>query len=86
MVEAVATDLVRVFGGFLMLIEMEFLYTRMIFRFYAQTKSFSCKGKVSVMRNLQLSAGYYEFYYICLRWYFRTNEHIAKVIKVLVTY
>ena len=49
MVEAVATDRVRVSGGFLMLIEMEFLYTRMIFRSYAQTKSFSGKGKVSVL-------------------------------------
>ena len=37
------------FCGFLMLIEMEFLYTRMIFRSYAQTKSFSGKGKVSVL-------------------------------------
>ena len=36
--------------------------------------------------NSRVSAGYYEFYYICLRWYFRTNEHIAKAIKVLVTY
>ena len=38
------------------------------------------------MRILQLSAGYYEFYYTCLRWYFRTNEHIANIVKVLVTY
>ena len=38
------------------------------------------------MRNLQVSAGYYEFYYICLRWYFRTNEHIANTVKALVTY
>ncbi len=36
--------------------------------------------------NSRVSAGYYEFYYICWRWYFRTNEHIAKAIKVLVTY
>ena len=38
------------------------------------------------MRRIQVSAGYYEFYYICLRWYFRTNEHIAKAAKKLVTY
>ena len=38
------------------------------------------------MRRLLVSAGYYEFYYISLRWYFRTNEHITKAIKVLVTY
>ena len=38
------------------------------------------------MRNLQLSAGYYEFYYTCLRWYFRTIEHIANTVKALVTY
>ena len=37
------------FCGFLVLIEMKFRYERMIFRFYAQTKSFSCKGKVSVL-------------------------------------
>lgn len=36
--------------------------------------------------NSRVSAGYYEFYYISLRWYFRTNEHISKAIKVLVTY
>ena len=38
------------------------------------------------MRNLQLSAGYYEFYYTCLRWYFRTNEHMDNAAKILVTY
>ena len=36
--------------------------------------------------NSRVSAGYYDLHYICLRWYFRTNEHIAKAIKVLVTY
>ena len=36
--------------------------------------------------NSRVSAGYYEFYYICLQWYFRTNKHIAKAIKALVTY
>ena len=34
-----------------MLIEMEFLYTRMIFRSYAQTKSFSGKVLAMVLSN-----------------------------------
>ena len=38
------------------------------------------------MRRIQVSAGYYEFYYICLLWYFGTNEHIANAAKELVTY
>ena len=37
------------FCGFLVLIEMKFRYARMIFRSYAPTKSFSGKGKVSVL-------------------------------------
>ena len=75
------------FCGFLVLIEMEFRYARMSFRSYAQIKSFSGKGKgVGVMRNFQVSSGYYVFYYICLRWYYRTNEHIANTVKSLVTY
>ena len=57
----------------------------MIFRSYAPTKCFLGKGKVSVLLEG------YRFppaitNYICLRWFFRTNEHIAKAIKVLVTY
>ncbi len=35
------------------------------------------------MRRLLVSAGYYDFYYICLLWYFGTNEHIAKAAKYL---
>ena len=40
----------------------------------------------AIAGNARVSAGYYEFYYMCLRWYFRTNEHISKSIKALVTY
>lgn len=40
----------------------------------------------AIAGNARVSAGYYDLYYICLRWYFRTNEHVAKAIKTLVTY
>jgi len=40
----------------------------------------------AIAGNARVSASYYEFYYICLRWFFRTNEHVAKAIKTLVTH
>ena len=39
------------FCGFLVLIEMEFRYERMIFRSYAQTKNFSGKVLAMVLSN-----------------------------------
>ena len=39
------------FCGFHVLIEMKFRYRRMIFRFYAQTKSFSGKVLAMVFSN-----------------------------------
>ena len=45
-----------------------------------------CLTHVTAAGNSRVSAGYYEFYYICLQWYFRTNEHIANAVKTLVTY
>ena len=50
------------------------------------TMTHLCLTHGTAAGNSRVSAGYYEFYYICLRWYFRTNEHIAKAIKVLATY
>lgn len=38
------------------------------------------------MRRIQVSADYYELYYISLQWHFGTNEHIANAVKILVTY
>ena len=50
------------------------------------TMPYLCLTHGTAAGNSRVSAGYYEFYYICLRWFFRTNEHISKAIKVLVTY
>ena len=67
-------------------IPVEFSSRRVVFNGF--TSAVSRNGRLcgTADGNSRVSAGYYEFYYICLRWYFRTNEHITKAIKVLVTY
>ena len=67
-------------------IPVEFSSRRVVFNGF--TSAVSRNGRLcgTADGNSRVSAGYYDFYYICLLWYFRTNEHIAKAIKVLVTY
>lgn len=50
---------------------------------YPQACQDLCLTHGTAAGNSRVSAGYYEFYYISLRWYFRTNEHIAKAAKRL---
>ena len=64
-------------------IPVEFSSRRVVFNRF--TSAVSRNGRLcgTADGNSRVSVGYYEFYYICLRWYFETNEHIANAAKHL---